>query len=114
MKITINQETNGKIFRGEDKDFTIYIYDSKTFEPIDISSFDDISVCFKNENTTTATFVGTPTANPGQFTFPVTAAESLLLAVQTHAMHVNLNIVLGPVLNFEEFTNYIDVVDPIC
>lgn len=114
MKATINQITNETLYRGEDKDFTVYLYDEDTHEPIDITSYDEIKICLGNEDLTTLELTATQPGAEGKFAFSVTAAESILLAVQTNFLNIQLNVTAGPTINKEVFSNYIIVKDTDC
>ena len=114
MKATLNQLTNETLYRGEDKVFTAYFYDSETFEPIDLSAYDDIKVCFLQEDLTTTTEVAGTLGDPGKFSFTVTAAQSALLAIKDHKFQVSLGITAGPTINLEVLENLISVVAPEC
>lgn len=116
MKATLNQQTNETIYRGEDKTIVVYLYDEDTFEPIDLTSYDQFLLCLPNDDATTLSKTGasaTPTL--GKISFSITAAESTLLAAQDNSLVLRLNITGGPTINIEEFSaNVISVVDASC
>jgi hypothetical protein len=117
MRATLNQTTNEKIYRGEDKTIVLYLYDEETFEPINLSAYDEYLLCLPNDDLTTLSLTGalTGTAVEGKITFTVTAVESALLAVQTNNLVIRLNNTVGPVVDIEEFpANQINVVDASC
>jgi hypothetical protein len=114
MKLTINQKTDEKLYRGEDKEFILYLYDGKIFEPISLISYTDIKVTFLNADNTSLVLTGDVTGlNAGQIKIIFTGAESILLALGKQKIQLNLEDSAGPTLDLEVFDNVIEVVDPV-
>lgn len=116
MKATINQETNETVYIGEDKTLVIYLYDEVTFEPIDISSYTDYSLCLINDDDSVLTKAGAVvgTGNTGKFSVALTSAETTLLKASTQILSIKLEDSGGPTVDIEEFSNNITVVTPTC
>ena len=105
MKVTINQKTNDSIYKGEDKDFTLYFYDSTSFEPVDLSAYDEIIVCFRNTDNTVLDITTTLTSlTGGKIDFSITSSQSALLATQKNSLQVEFNDTVGSTSNIEVFS----------
>lgn len=120
MRITLNQKTSEKIYRGEDKTIVVYLYDEDTFEPIDLSSYDEFLLCLPNQDgelVPVLEVVGalTGTAVEGKITFEITSAESAILSEQNNPVTLRLNNTITPSVDIEEFVNNnIEVTDASC
>jgi hypothetical protein len=113
LKVTFDQKAKLSLIKGEEKTISCYVYDSSTFEPLDLGTgIPQINICKTDD--TALELVGVVTdATMGKFDISVTAVNSVLLKEGSN-QDMELKIVDGSDIDLELLSRSLDVTAALC